>query len=67
MTRIIRIERCDDCEHADHKGAFGKVSCVPVCRKDGRELPHKVEEQRGRMVAVSDGKIPDWCPLENAV
>lgn len=66
MTRIIRIESCATCPSRDHAGAFGKVSCVPVCSlMRRRELPHSVERGFGsRLVAVPTNAIPDWCPLE---
>lgn len=67
MTRIIRIESCEDCTNRDHKGAFAEVYCVPVCHavRPSRELPHTVERGFGtRLVAAPTYVIPEWCPLE---
>ena len=38
-TRKIVIKDCEDCPSLDHKGAFGKLSRIPVCRKANKELP----------------------------
>jgi len=66
MTRIIRIETCGTCQHRDHKGAFAKVSYVPVCRKVNRKLPHEVVYDKAVRMTVAEGtgEIPSWCPLE---
>ena len=68
-ARKIVIQDCGECPHSDHKGAFGKVSRIPVCRKADRELPWTPSVgNRGRVSAVSAKRepgIPDWCPLPN--
>lgn len=66
MSKVIPINSCAECPHRDHKGAFGRVSYVPVCRKTRRNLPHKVEEYRGNLTAHATNVIPRWCELEDA-
>lgn len=61
MIKIIRIETCKECTNRDHKGAFGRISYIPICRKAGMELPYT--EHKGK--ASPTYEIPDWCPLEN--
>ena len=65
-ARKIVIQDCGECPHSDHKGAFGKVSRIPVCRKADRELPWTPSVgNRGRVSAKREPGIPDWCPLPN--
>jgi len=67
MTRYISIETCRTCPHNDHKGGFGRVAYLPVCRLASRDLPYTsgVNGQPGRerIVATPTGEIPEWCPL----
>jgi hypothetical protein len=64
MPRAIIVENCSKCPHRDHKGAFGKVAYIPVCRLKNRELPYVSEVTiRGTVVANQIGNCPDWCPL----
>ena len=65
-ARKIVIQDCGECPHSDHKGAFGKVSRIPVCRKADRELPWTPSVgNRGSVSAKREPGIPDWCPLPN--
>lgn len=70
VLRVIPIPSCAMCPHRDHRGAFGFISYVPVCRNmRGRELPHDVvkgETLKGAVAKLKPG-IPDWCPLKKGV
>lgn len=65
--KCIPIPSCQECPHRDHKGGFGTVAYVPVCRKANKELPHTVEvgpnKVTHRMFAKLAEGIPEWCPL----
>lgn len=65
--KMIPVNSCTKCPNLDHKGAFGFVAYVPVCRFANRTLPHwsKMNES-GRAYAELIDQIPDWCPLEDA-
>ena len=63
-ARKIVIRGCGECPSSDHKGAFGKVSRIPVCRKADRELPWThIANRAGFVSAKREPGIPDWCPL----
>lgn len=64
--RCLVVQNCMQCPNHDHKGAFGAVAYVPVCRKVGLELPYDpvTVGPRGSVTASPKGTIPDWCPLE---
>ena len=63
-ARKIVIRDCGECPRSDHKGAFGKVSRIPVCRKADRELPWTpIASSDGFVRAKRGSGIPDWCPL----
>lgn len=66
MTKVIVIDKCSICPHSDHKGAFGRISYIPVCRLANRELPYEVVHDRhfGTTASRVD-VIPEWCPLED--
>lgn len=67
MSRVIRIESCEDCTNRDHKGAFAEVYCVPVCHAvhPSRELPpHSGTWVRHQASGRTHVCHPDWCPLE---
>lgn len=66
MAKIIKINVCAECPNYDHKGAFGQVAYIPVCRLAKAELPWIPHTSiGGRVQAVSTGLIPEWCPLED--
>ena len=76
MNKKITITSCDDCPHVDHKGAFGKVAYIPICRlaeheRGGntyswKELPWVPYERLPGIIEAADtGKIPEWCPLND--
>ena len=64
-ARKIVISDCKDCQKLDHKGAFGKVPKIPVCRKVDKELPWDpvVSEITSNIYARRIPEIPKWCPL----
>ena len=65
-NRFIKIEKCSDCPKCNHKGAFGAVAYIPICRAVCSELPyttHAVERNGQRLHAIQTPGIPDWCPL----
>lgn len=64
MAKKIVIKTCEDCPHKDHTGGFGRVMYVPVCRETNKKLGYQVRNQGIHVVAVYDGIIPTWCPLE---
>lgn len=65
--KCIPIPSCAECPHRDHKGGFGEVAYVPVCRRVNKELPHTVGTRKTtmgyRMIASQVEGIPEWCPL----
>lgn len=62
--RKIVVRDCKDCPRLDHKGGFGNISHIPVCRETQRELPYSIGKGFGSMVvATREIGIPDWCPL----
>ena len=63
MNKKIIITKCAGCPNRDHKGAFGKVAYVPICRLAERELPYTESAGKGRGYAKGTDEIPDWCPL----
>lgn len=64
-ARKIVQQTCQGCQHKDHNGAFGNISCVPVCRFAKQELPYTTTVgDSGRVHAHPTNVIPDWCPLE---
>lgn len=65
MTRIIKIENCTQCPSFDHRGAFGDIAYIPVCRSVNLNLTYSVSSSNnGRKIATPTGAIPEWCPLE---
>lgn len=72
MSRKIIIETCGTCPFLDHKGGFGAVSYIPICRMTGEELPYTVNAASTRLHAASTRRpsaspsyvIPLSCPLE---
>jgi len=55
MSVFIKIDKCSECPHVDHMGAFGNISYVPVCRetKGKGELPYTVSvDRRGTYVQM---------------
>lgn len=66
MSKKIVIKKCKNCPHVDHKGGFGHIAYIPVCRLADKELPYRVERGYGTMIiAKQTGGIPTWCPLED--
>lgn len=64
-ARKIVQQTCSGCQYKDHNGAFGNISCVPVCRFAKQELPYTTTVgDSGRVHAHPTNVIPDWCPLE---
>lgn len=71
----LKVETCQTCPKWDHMGAFGKVSCVPVCRAMKnpvgsktyhKVIPHDVGQSKysAAIVAKQHEGFPEWCPLE---
>ena len=66
MAKKLVIENCVECPHRGHRGAFGRVAYIPVCRPVDRELGYTVRvRQDGTPAASYDGVVPDFCPLED--
>ena len=65
MAKKIVLETCANCPHRDHRGGYGAISCVPICRAVGKELPYRLADNPSRAHAIPTHVIPDWCPLEN--
>ena len=64
-ARKIVQQTCSGCQYKDHTGAFGTISCVPICRFAKQELPYTTTVgDSGRVHAHPTNVIPDWCPLE---
>jgi len=62
--KCIIIDSCSKCPSLDHKGAFGRIPYIPVCRKVGKELLYVVTDNgRFGRCASRVELIPDWCPL----
>jgi hypothetical protein len=53
MSRVIRITECRQCPSCDHKGGFGKIAYIPVCRATGKELPYTVGLGYGTMLVAT--------------
>lgn len=65
-ARKIVIRGCGECPSSDHKGEFGAISRIPVCRKADCELPWTTSANRAGFVSAKrEPGIPDWCPLPN--
>jgi len=74
MTRMIRIETCENCHFKKRIGGFDRQSAYqPRCENpsavglDGRfrKLGFTVRSLlNGSPYPEYDGIIPDWCPLE---
>ena len=63
-ARKIVIQDCGECPSSDHKGEFGAISRIPVCRKADCELPWTTSANRAGFVSAKrEPGIPDWCPL----
>ena len=69
MIKKIVLTTCEGCPHKDHRGGYANPSYVPVCRNVNKNLGFKREvNSRGTGVtAVYDGKIPNWCPLQDDI
>jgi hypothetical protein len=66
MSKKIVIASCLSCPSRDHRGAFGHISYIPVCRRTGKDLPYTVGASAGMtLVASPTYAIPDFCPLED--
>ncbi len=62
--RKIVLTDCRGCPSLDHKGGFGSVAYIPVCRAVNKEQPYTVSAMGGGRVQASKVPgIPDWCPL----
>lgn len=63
--RYIPIKTCNDCPHKDHRGGFGRVAYIPVCRLTDKNLPYTVGASglTRMIIANYTGEIPDSCPL----
>jgi hypothetical protein len=64
MKITIEINKCYECKHSDHSGAFTKGGAIPLCRHEDVSGEHNRYHGRERK-RNSDGKIPGWCPLKN--
>ena len=64
MTKIIRIESCNDCPDRQHTGAFSDGGARAIChnRKRLDETDYDTESR----IIEDPKKIPAWCPLEDA-
>lgn len=70
MSKKITINSCTDCPHKTHLGGFGEIRYIFKCSKAKKPLGYVVQDQkitaRVRTVALYDGNIPEWCPLEDS-
>lgn len=62
--RCIKIENCSECPNIGHKGGWGTISYIPICRKDNKELPYTVKAYQTMICASVNDGVPDWCPLD---
>lgn len=75
MKIEINIEKCNDCFHLDHSGAFTPGGSKPICGHNEacgtvRAKTHKSEPYHWihrvvRRDKTSKLQIPEWCPLKN--
>lgn len=65
MSKKIVIQSCGVCPHKDHKGGFGNIAYIPICRAANKELPYTETARNGRCYANATLVIPGWCPLED--
>ena len=65
--KFIPINSCSECPSRDHRGAFGRIAYIPICRATGKELPYDVVTNpiSGISSASATYEIPEWCPLED--
>lgn len=68
-ARKIVIRQCSQCPKRDHKGGFGSIAYIPICRATNKELPYTVHKGSSKpisnmVMANALDVIPDWCPLE---
>lgn len=61
--RKIVITNCVGCPYGSHAGAFAAVAYVPTCKAARMERPYRTEVRGGRVTAIPNMEIPDWCPL----
>jgi len=63
MSRIIRIENCNQCPHKDLLSWKDDHPFIPVCLASGSKiLP---TEDIYASLPKCLGIIPEWCPLEH--
>jgi len=76
MQVIVNIEKCSDCRHCDHSGAFTPGGAKPMCGHphQRRKLPYTevpIPDNERRMYPLSQEyefivtEIPEWCPLKH--
>lgn len=65
VPRMLVVVSCEHCPSRDHKGAWGNVSRIPVCRATGISLPYTAQTDGigNRVEAIPTYVIPEWCPL----
>lgn len=66
MSKVIIIESCLECPNRGHGGGFANVAYKPYCNlMDRQSIPHTEHVSQGRIVAMANDGVPDWCPLED--
>lgn len=71
MTKILKVEICEDCRYFDTDSGFSTVAWTPKCtaNNSSRPLDHVVLcTGRGRAWASRadvDRTPPSWCSLED--
>ena len=64
VDRKIVLTDCQGCPSLGHKGAFGSIGYVPVCRAVLKEQPYTTSVMGGGLLTLCRTPgIPDWCPL----
>ena len=78
MDITVNINKCLDCRHTDHSGAFTPGGAISICQHEGApkrgEVPgvKDFNDVTTKEIALAifgprrlnkDNSIPDWCPL----
>lgn len=70
VTGRVVINKCTDCRHWDHSGAFTPGGAKPVCGHSDSIPSKRVAREKGignrhhwKHRVIEGDDIPDWCPL----
>ena len=70
MIIEVEINKCSDCIHLDHSGAFTEGGSKPICNHEDAFCTARAKQMGCTRydwkyrVVTTDGPLPDWCPLK---